>query len=195
VYRRVYVSSRVACLLDPKRARETTLISMSAASLAASLAASAAASTAAVSTSSCSTLHAAPSLSVQTLLDQHAPYIHDLKLRLSDLLSPLNTAIHASESTLCSNDRHNDNNDWWRIDDVFFLRYILSYKTAAAAEPAVRFALDWMRSHPDDVAAVATAAENDDFVVPDPYGVLKYQVIGLHKTTALGWPVLIVRGG
>ncbi|KAJ3062337.1 hypothetical protein HDU98_001785 [Podochytrium sp. JEL0797] len=75
-------------------------------------------------------------------------------------------------------------------DDLWLLRYILSYTTPEAAEPAARFTIDYFTKNKDLIDTVLSGGK-----VPFEDTIAQFQCSGNHKFTQNGEPVFYVRTG
>ena len=80
--------------------------------------------------------------------------------------------------------------DGVEFDDIFLLRYILSYKTAPKAVEALRETLVWRAKHADTLAAVNAEGKP---AIPNYATFIKFQTVGDVDATFGGWPTFVVR--
>jgi hypothetical protein len=102
---------------------------------------------------------------LQTLLETHDAEIKKLEAKLKDILLP-------------------------ETDQVWLLRYILSYKSADAAEEACKFSINWLKENADQITALKAGEKPHLADV-----ITRYQVVGEHKYNSKGEPIFIVRIG
>ena len=74
------------------------------------------------------------------------------------------------------------------FDDIFLLRYILSYKTAAKAEGPCRETLEWRRENADVLSRLKTIHD-----IPNASTFLKFQTVGDIDAKFAGWTTFVVR--
>eukprot|EP00009_Paramoeba_aestuarina_P013379 CAMPEP_0201540466 /NCGR_PEP_ID=MMETSP0161_2-20130828/70959_1 /ASSEMBLY_ACC=CAM_ASM_000251 /TAXON_ID=180227 /ORGANISM="Neoparamoeba aestuarina, Strain SoJaBio B1-5/56/2" /LENGTH=220 /DNA_ID=CAMNT_0047947937 /DNA_START=835 /DNA_END=1494 /DNA_ORIENTATION=- len=78
------------------------------------------------------------------------------------------------------------------LDDIFLLRYLLSFPNNEACIEAIRSAVKYRK---ENASWLASAKEGDRTKAPD-YDELKIHMIaGTHKTTVHGAPLLFIRAG
>ncbi|KAJ3401483.1 hypothetical protein CcCBS67573_g07329 [Chytriomyces confervae] len=102
---------------------------------------------------------------------------------LSQLLTDNASEIAALRSLL------SDVLDASRHDDFWLLRYVLSNKTAAAAEEPARFTINYFKEHADSIKAIVEEGKK----CPGEDLINKFQVVGDHKHTSTGEPIFIIR--
>ena len=78
------------------------------------------------------------------------------------------------------------------IDDIFILRYLLSYPNNDECIQAIRFAAKFRR---ENASWLASAKEGDRTKGPNYDEMRIHMVAGVHKTTVHGAPLLFIRAG
>jgi hypothetical protein len=99
------------------------------------------------------------------LLKQHRAEIDSLSKLLQDVLGP-------------------------EYDDIWLLRYILSFKSAKEAEEACRFCIEWRKKYKDDLQLIESGQDH-----PLKKTFNQFQVVSEHKYTTDGEPLYYVRIG
>ena len=102
---------------------------------------------------------------IERLLQEHATEVQALADRLKDILTA-------------------------EYDNVWLLRYILSFKTAAEAEEPCRFTIQWRQDNQLDLERIRNGEKP-----PFADVIQQFQVAGEHKFTVEGEPIFYVRIG
>lgn len=77
-------------------------------------------------------------------------------------------------------------------DDVFLLRYILSFKNASTKEldETLRYSIQWRKDNADILKSIQNGG-----IIPNETLINQFQVVGVHKAKLDGGPVFYVRTG
>ena len=108
-------------------------------------------------------------ISIEAAIDEHKMRLIEAKMSVIDLIG-----------------------EFPEIDDIFILRYLLSYSNTDEAIEAIRFSVKYRK---ENASWLGSAKEGDRSKAPHYAEMKAHLSAGVHKTTAHGAPLLFVRAG
>lgn len=97
-------------------------------------------------------------------------------------------ATHAAAITALRGEVASELPSHW--DEIYLLRYVLSFPVAAERADAIRKALAWRAAHPEVFASAASGARPPHYAIVSPF-----QCAGFHGRSKTGDSLFVVRAG